>query len=535
MAKPALKRMANIINTKSVPLRVEHQQGDGAIIGSVNEAWLDDRNNLWIKAPLEKGNPAATMLHNALKAGAKLGLSVGGRVKRAVRELAEGIGKEVRTFYDVDLNEVSVTPRPSNFDAWLLAKHYKTEEEDTFKFYDSPIYETYLSENPKLNYLLAFEKSIPIDCWKKVESNTNNLNEMKKENDEMVTSPAATETIEEKEETIVPEESTTKYASMGYVDKKFNELTNLIKSGFQKMTEIDATSTTRETSPEATPDETPVVVETNPTETANENPAQMRVVATVGKNKNVKKDGANGTTADTREATGTETVMTEATEALESSNPVESIESNSAQPFAEGSTSKSRFITSLMTKVKKAVDDYMTSSNEASETKKETEEYEPSSEQEEATKETESINNPFEEEKEDEESHSTSDYDIADLQRAMKSRGISDMDAFVGYISSVVSEMRDGFAKSGKRVVGLERMVSDMICNDQEIQKSIREWLKKPGLKKSVVVGSPYVFMKDGTRMKLISDSATVQKSVQAGATFGDTYKQNYSSEVLGR
>ena len=108
MSPEALQSMAEIINEKSVPLRVEHQKDDNAIVGNVNKAWVDSRNQLWIEAALDKSHPGASMLYKALKTGAKLGLSVGGRVKHAMKDLSESAGKMIKTFYNVVLDEVSV-------------------------------------------------------------------------------------------------------------------------------------------------------------------------------------------------------------------------------------------------------------------------------------------------------------------------------------------------------------------------------------------------------------------------------------------
>src|SRR3990172_6785786 len=60
MSEHALKQMASIVNSESVPLRIEHQKGDGAIVGKVFKAWIDERNQLWIKAMLDKTNPVAS-------------------------------------------------------------------------------------------------------------------------------------------------------------------------------------------------------------------------------------------------------------------------------------------------------------------------------------------------------------------------------------------------------------------------------------------------------------------------------------------
>ena len=109
MSVNAMSDMANIINEKTVPLRLEHSKEDSAILGSVFKAWMDERNQLWIKARVDKNHPAGPILYNALKEGAKMGLSVGGRVKKAVKEMSEKTGQMVKTFYNVLLDEVSIT------------------------------------------------------------------------------------------------------------------------------------------------------------------------------------------------------------------------------------------------------------------------------------------------------------------------------------------------------------------------------------------------------------------------------------------
>ena len=83
-----------------------------------------------MKARLDKSHPVSGILHNSIKQGVKMGLSVGGLVKHATKEFSEAVGGMIKTFYDVVLQEVSVTPRPSNYDAWLIAKSIAKDKQD---------------------------------------------------------------------------------------------------------------------------------------------------------------------------------------------------------------------------------------------------------------------------------------------------------------------------------------------------------------------------------------------------------------------
>jgi len=522
MAEPALERMVNIINEKSVPLRIEHQKSDNAIIGKVNRAWIDERKKVWIKADLDRNNPAAVMLKNALKSGAKLGLSVGGRVKRAMTELAEGAGKMIKTFYDVILDEVSVTPRPSNYDSWLLNKHYIEEGEDSSRYYETKIYDRFLFENPKFDYLMAIEKSIPNDLWKKVEPD-NNVN-----NDMEIKKVDSTETKENEKEEV---------ASKSYVDGKFNEITTLLNKAIETINKgmkvtVDATDINRETTPGITGVEAPVD-QTLPTDTKPENPAQEREV------KSVKKEGANGGGADaTREATGTEVPVATESSTLDESNPAGIKTENPAQEREIKSALK-KFIDSVSKIVSKDAEDMP--KEEIDSTKKEevvSESSKPSSDKKDETEKADVDDKKEDTEIEttkDEDSSSGSskkeDYNLEQFNRSMKDKGITSIDMFAAYVSKAIQDLRDGLQKSGKRVVGLEQVIADLIRNDAVIQKSIKSWLNEPGAKKSVVMGSPYVFMKNGSRLKLINEDSFVQKSVDPKLKFGDVYKANFSSE----
>ncbi len=267
MSERALSSMAEVINDTSVPLRIEHDKSDKAIVGKVFKAWIDDRKQLWIKAILDSTHPASSILHSSLKQGAKLGLSVGGRVKKATREFSEAVGNVIKTFYEVALDEVSVTQRPANYDSWLLAKSIVEKSEDVSKYYQSPFYQEFLFENQQLDYLQSFAKSIPDKSWGKLTINKKNT--MSKETKTEETTEETTkaeETTETKETTKTTKaEETETETTKGYASKaEVNALKSMVTKGFEAVTGIlakmsskeEGTETTETTKAESTETET---------------------------------------------------------------------------------------------------------------------------------------------------------------------------------------------------------------------------------------------------------------------------------------
>ena len=196
MSANALTQMANVINEKSVPLRVEHSKDDTAVIGKVYKAWVDDRNQLHVRASLDKSHAVAPILHSSMKQGLKMGLSVGGLVKHATKEFVESVGKVVKTFYDIVLSEVSVTPRPANYDSWLVAKSITDKDDQGDNFRNSALHDEFLFQNPQLNYLQVFAKSVPDKAWHKVNINKNNNNNMDKDKKDETTETKSVSRIE---------------------------------------------------------------------------------------------------------------------------------------------------------------------------------------------------------------------------------------------------------------------------------------------------------------------------------------------------
>lgn len=432
MAESALKRMANIINKEGVPLRIEHERHDRAVIGNVDKAWIDSRNQLWINATLDKANPVSHLLHDSLKKGTKIGLSVGGRIKQAVREFSEAAGKYVKTFYDVLLDEVSVTLKPANYDAWLVSKSMKEKEEDVSRYYGLDIYNEFLFENPQLDYLRVFAKSVPDNAWEKVEENKS-IESMKKEKDETMETETKTDT-----ETKPDSKDETKYASM----EALNALKSAVTEGFSSIGAI--------------------------------------MEKAFGARK------ATDTTIDS--------------EAMDTNNPDSPKHDPEVPAKAETETG--------------------TETHTETETKTDDKEY-------------------------------GSDYQMGDVKRSIKrisdlgksmetkkiaiavkkSTGIAEIDQFVFAVRDALEAIETRIHKNGKDILGLRSSVIDMIRQDPEIQKSIKDMLNVPGEKRSVSLGIPYMATRDGRKYALTATEVGVKKSEKTGS-FKDVYSRDFSSNA---
>lgn len=119
-----------------IPLRSGHKTEWDDILGWILKAETDDDHNLWIEAQLDTTNPVAVGLYKKLTDGDKpgkplqLGLSVGGKIKKASFEWNQALQKKVRIIEDVMLNEISVVSAPANPPTYLdvLAKSVNWDE-----------------------------------------------------------------------------------------------------------------------------------------------------------------------------------------------------------------------------------------------------------------------------------------------------------------------------------------------------------------------------------------------------------------------
>lgn len=479
MAESALISMANVINKDTVPLRLEHNQDESAVIGSVYRAWVDDRNQLWIRAAIDPNHPAGPVLHDSLKQGSKFGLSVGGKVRRAVRELVESTGNMVKTFYDVALDEVSVTRKPANYDAWLFAKSIKSKEDDVTPFYNSPIYKQFLFENQQLDYVAQFAKSVPDKAWKKIKSEEGNNNNMedKEKKDETTKSEEQDKKEEEgTEKSFVSKSEFTKFADQ--VAKGFKELAGLMK---------EMSDTAKDT--------------TNPDKDKPEEETQQTAKAREGQ----EDEGENG---GEEKKEGDE-------KAKDATNPDKDKPEEETQQTAK--------------------------SEEKEEDKKEEKKQKSEDSEEKDEEETKEKSEKEKEEEGEDAMKSISDA-IASIvsvskhsegDKVTKSKGVHSLDKFAVVVAEAINSLDERLEKSGTRVPGLTERIVDVIRNDKSIQDALVGMIREPGFKKSMSMGMPYMVTKDGKKFALMAKPVGADENVaksMEGKSFKDVYKTSFSS-----
>lgn len=81
-------------------------------LGVVTKAWVDDTDHLGIEVKLDEDHPTAMYIHKKAMGGKKYGMSVFGKVISYADEYVTELKRNVRTFYDATLDEVSNTTRP---------------------------------------------------------------------------------------------------------------------------------------------------------------------------------------------------------------------------------------------------------------------------------------------------------------------------------------------------------------------------------------------------------------------------------------
>jgi hypothetical protein len=110
----AADAVAKQINRMPLPLHDWHAKNTilGLPIGEVYKAWVTPDGEVGIEARLDKSHTTAQMLRQKLAEGKQFGLSVGGKVLSYKDEFEKSLGKNVRTFTNVILDEISVTTKP---------------------------------------------------------------------------------------------------------------------------------------------------------------------------------------------------------------------------------------------------------------------------------------------------------------------------------------------------------------------------------------------------------------------------------------
>lgn len=142
MTPDAIERFSKQINGTSDGERLVYRDAhakDGVLrdLGEITKAWVNEHFHLGIEVKLDESNPASMYLFRSIKdKGKQYGMSVAGYVHDYADEFVEEVGKVVRTYKDVVLDEISNTTRPAWYPSFgtVLAKSVKdvseTVEED---------------------------------------------------------------------------------------------------------------------------------------------------------------------------------------------------------------------------------------------------------------------------------------------------------------------------------------------------------------------------------------------------------------------
>jgi phage head maturation protease len=470
MSKEALASMEAAINNGGVPLRVEHSKEPEAIIGRVFKGWVDDRNQLHIQAKLDPGHAVSSILYNAMKTGSKMGLSVGGLVKRAVREFVESKGETIKTFYDVDLKEVSVTPRPANYDSWLVAKSIAKNKEDAQRFWELPVNSDFLFENPHLDYLQVFAKSVPDKAWRKSENTS----------------------MENKDE---KKDETTETGKATVSRSEFNALKSLIAEGFNAVKKAMETPAKDQVGPDAKKDDPEVA-------------AKAEGDAKDGTNPDAKKDDPEV-----------------AAKAEAGRDGQEDSEGNGSDNKGEREKSEKKdtddtYELNNITRAIKSINDLTLKMSETDET-------DMKEKAEDKTDETDTATKAEDDKKDDE---TATKAEETDEKKDETTKGIHPVDQLAIAVSKALEVMATKMEKAGVSNRGFEKSIINTLRNDQAFQDEIAKMMKVPGAKKSVVRGTPFVTTKDGRSYSLsMTEQGTNLAKSRDSKDFKSEWKSNYS------
>lgn len=510
MSKDALRAMEAAINKDGVPLRVEHQKEGDAVIGRVFKGWVDERDQLHIRARLDKNHPVSPILHHSMKNGLKMGLSVGGIVKRAVKEFVESVGGIVKTFYDVALQEVSVTPRPANYDSWLIAKSIAKDPKDAEQYSESMgLRREFLLEHSQLDYLQAFAKSVPDKAWRKVESPIKiNKDDKSMKKDEQ----------ENTDETTDKAVSRAEFNSLG---KAVKTLSQLVSKGFDSMGKImskamdgDAKDATNPDKDKPEGEQETAKMDNDPLEQANPNKdkpdeeEQQAAKSESEDDEETTKDGEDDEEETTKDGEDEETETKS-----RKKNKTESEDNTYDLETVTRSINKLGKLSKRVARMNKDEDAEDTETEKDGDDEKETETKSR------RTRKTET---------DDEDKETTKDGDDEETETT---KNAHPLDVFVVKMTNMMENIVTKMEKSGKRVIGFEKAFIEDLQHNPEVQAEIAKLSKQPGFKKSVAMGVPYMVTKDGRRLPLQVIPEKVEKSKdEQPKDFKTLYKSNYSS-----
>jgi hypothetical protein len=133
MAPEAIQRFADQINSSDPDMELVYRDAhapDGVLrdLGVIKKAWINEHMHLGIEVRLDDDNPASDFLWKQVDGRKKqYGMSVSGRVLDYADEFVAEVGKTVRTYKNVVLDEISNTTRPAWYPSFgsVLSKSVK--------------------------------------------------------------------------------------------------------------------------------------------------------------------------------------------------------------------------------------------------------------------------------------------------------------------------------------------------------------------------------------------------------------------------
>ncbi|MEM1973297.1 MAG: HK97 family phage prohead protease [Thermoplasmata archaeon] len=129
ISENALREMMEEIKKGNVVLLPSHKADWDEEMGKVVDAEITPNNELKIVAELDMDNELSHKLVKAIKKGKKLGMSIGGVVKRAFQKFIPSLNKVVRVIDSLILKHIAVTGRPANPRTWLTVISKSIEQE----------------------------------------------------------------------------------------------------------------------------------------------------------------------------------------------------------------------------------------------------------------------------------------------------------------------------------------------------------------------------------------------------------------------
>lgn len=117
MSPEAISKMAEAVNKREIPIRAEHEDKFYTDIGVWKTAGIDETGRMHVYGEVDTRMSLGNDLAITLQKGKPVGLSIGGKVADAAVEWAKDVGKAIRTYKDVILEEITVTKKPSVPDA----------------------------------------------------------------------------------------------------------------------------------------------------------------------------------------------------------------------------------------------------------------------------------------------------------------------------------------------------------------------------------------------------------------------------------